>query len=52
MKKVYILLVAVTLLSACGVTREDLGMAASKPDESQVTTRQKLVLPPDFDVKP
>lgn len=52
MKKVYIVLMAVLFLSACGLTREKLGMARSKPDETQVSKRQQLVIPPDFDVRP
>lgn len=50
MKKAFILLAAALFLSGCGLTKEDLGMAASKPDETQVTRRNQLVIPPDFDV--
>ncbi len=39
-------------LSSCGLTKEDLGMAKSKPDETQVSRRNQLLLPPDFDVRP
>ncbi len=52
MKKVYTLLALVLLLSSCGLTKEDLGMARSVPDESQVSRRQQLVIPPDYNVKP
>lgn len=52
MKKIYILLTFVMLLSACGLTKEDLGMTHSKPDESQVSRRPQLVIPPDYGVKP
>ena len=52
MKKAFILLAAALFLSGCGLTKEDLGMAASKPDETQVTRRNQLVIPPDFDVRP
>lgn len=52
MKKVYILLALVMLVCSCGLTKEDLGMARSKPDESQVATRAKLVVPPDYNVRP
>ena len=48
----FILLAAALFLSGCGLTKEDLGMAASKPDETQVTRRNQLVIPPDFDVRP
>ncbi len=39
-------------LSSCGLTKEDLGMAKSRPDETQVSRRNQLLLPPDFDVRP
>ena len=41
MKKIYVLLAFVLLLGACGLTKEDLGMARSKPDETQVSARDK-----------
>ena len=52
MKKVFILFAAVLFFSGCGLTKEDLGMAKSTPDETQVSKRDQLVLPPDFDVRP
>ncbi|MCM1324496.1 MAG: DUF3035 domain-containing protein [Acetobacter sp.] len=52
MKKMFILFVTIMFLTACGMTKEDLGMARSKPDESQVSSRAKLVVPPDYGVRP
>lgn len=52
MKNMFILLAAVLMLSACGWTKEDLGMARSKPDESRVSSRAALVVPPDYGVRP
>ena len=52
MKKCCLLLLLVAMISGCGLTKEDLGMARSKPDETKVTTREALVVPPDFDVRP
>ncbi len=53
MKKVLCLLFVVLMVSACGLTKEDLGMARSKPDESQVVAKKRaLVVPPDYDVRP
>lgn len=52
MKKVYALLALVLLLGACGLTKEDLGMARSKPDEGGRAQRERLVLPPDYGVRP
>ena len=52
MKKVFILFAMVMMLASCGLTKEDLGMARSKPDESQVSTRKQLVIPPEYGVRP
>lgn len=52
MKKFLMLFVAVLLLSACGLTKEKLGMAKSKPDETKVVKRNQLILPPDYEVRP
>jgi len=42
----------VLFFCSCGLTREDLGMTRSKPDETQVETRKALVIPPEFGVRP
>lgn len=52
MKKLSVLLAVVVLLTACGLTKEDLGMARSKPDETKVQKRDALVIPPDYGVRP
>lgn len=52
MKKISVLMVLVLMLTGCGLTKEDLGMARSKPDETKVVKREALVVPPDFDVRP
>lgn len=54
MKRISCLLMlgAVLALSACGLTKKDLGLAAQGPDETKVITKQPLILPPEFDVRP
>jgi hypothetical protein len=53
MKKICVLLISVILLGACGLTREDLGMTRSVPDETKVVKKNKsLTLPPDYSVLP
>lgn len=53
MNKILVVLVVVVMLNACGLTKEDLGMARSKPDETQVVAKKRgLVVPPDYDVRP
>ncbi len=52
MKKICVLFLLVAMVSGCGLTKEDLGMARSKPDETKVVKREALVVPPDFDVRP
>ena len=53
MKKICFILAVIVLLSACGLTKEDLGMARSKPDETQVQQKSRgLVVPPDYGILP
>ncbi len=53
MKKILFLMVVCSVaLSACGLTKQDLGLAKDTPDETKVETRKTLALPPDFDVLP
>ena len=42
----------VALLSACGLTKEKLGISRKSPNETTVETRAPLSLPPEFDVRP
>lgn len=39
-------------LSACGWTKEKLGFTRQGPDETKVVTKQPLVLPPEYSVRP
>lgn len=53
MKKcIVLLLTAMFLTVGCSMTKKQLGLSRSTPDESVVQTRQPLDLPPDFDVLP
>jgi len=52
MKRIFILLAMVMLFSACGLTKEKLGMKRSTPDDGYVARKERLVVPPDFDVRP
>ena len=54
MKKIYVILAVVALLSttACGWTKETLGMAKTGPDETLVQTNRPLILPPEYDARP
>ena len=51
-KNVFLMLVCFALLTACSLTKKDLGLAKDVPDETKVETRKELSLPPDFDVLP
>ena len=51
MKKILVLMLAVLLLGACGLTKKDLGMAKSTPDDGNTARKERLVIPPDFDVR-
>ena len=52
MKKLAMLLVIMGMLGGCGLTKKDLGMARETPDETQVSRRERLVIPPDYDIRP
>lgn len=52
MKKIMLLLAAVLFFSACGLTKEKLGMARSTPDDGFKSRKERLVVPPDYDVRP
>ncbi|MBQ9732290.1 MAG: DUF3035 domain-containing protein [Alphaproteobacteria bacterium] len=41
------------LLSACGSLNKDkLGLGKNVPDETKVTTRKPLSIPPEYDLRP
>ena len=55
MKKIYLILACVTLvcsLNGCGWTKEKLGLTRHGPDASKVQTRDELILPPEYSVRP
>ncbi len=54
MKKMalWICLAGVLLISACGITKKDLGFARQGPDEKNVKTNAPLILPPEYSVRP
>ena len=53
MNKIVLSLVVLLVLSACGtLTKEKLGMANKAPDETMVSTRKPLSLPPEYDLRP
>jgi len=52
MKKILISSLAVTMLCACGVTRDDLGFEKETPDEMMVVSRAPLSIPPEFNLRP
>jgi len=52
MKKIIISSLTIIMLSACGVTRDDLGLQKETPDEMMVVSRAPLSIPPEFDLRP
>ncbi len=43
---------AVLVLSACGWTKQDLGLEHRGPNESNVKVNNPLILPPEYNVRP
>lgn len=55
MKKLNLVLILSMIIcgiSACGLTKKDLGFARQSPDETKVVTKQPLILPPEYSVRP
>ncbi len=52
MRNLFYVLVLTGILSACGLTKEKLGIANKAPDENMVTVRQPLSVPPEYDLRP
>ncbi|MBR3501558.1 MAG: hypothetical protein IKO06_01485 [Alphaproteobacteria bacterium] len=55
MKKLSLFVALMTLcaaLSACGWTKEKLGLTRHGPDAGKVETRNELILPPEYSVRP
>lgn len=55
MKKISIFSALIVLcvgLNSCGWTKEKLGLTHHGPDASKVETRNELILPPEYTVRP
>ena len=52
MKKLAVLLLAVMFVASCGLTKEKLGMSRSTPDDGYKSRKERLVVPPEYDVRP
>ena len=52
MKRILVLLLVVGMLGACGLTKKKLGMARVTPDDGHNARKERLVVPPDYDVRP
>src|SRR6185369_13299487 len=45
-------MLALSLLSACGSVKQELGIGRNSPDEFTVVKRAPLTLPPDYALRP
>ena len=55
MKKIIVLFACTALICAlngCGWTKEKLGLKRHGPDATKVQTRDELILPPEYSVRP
>lgn len=52
MNKIIAVLSMVLILGACGMTKEKLGLGKNIPDETMVSTRKPLSVPPEYDLRP
>lgn len=52
MKKLMLACFVVALLSACGLTKKNLGLEKVAPDEGQNSAKEQLVVPPNYNLRP
>ncbi|MBR1648182.1 MAG: hypothetical protein IJ689_01115 [Alphaproteobacteria bacterium] len=52
MKKTVLTLAALIMLTACGMTKKDLGLQKQSPDPATAKTQEELVVPPNYDLVP
>ena len=55
MKKIMLIFACTALicgLNGCGWTKEKLGLKRHGPDATKVQTRDELILPPEYSVRP
>lgn len=54
MKKYFMLLALVSVVgvSACNTTKEDLGLERKTPDASKAVSKNPLILPPNYNLRP
>ena len=52
MKKLLFIIAFAMLVSACGMSKKDLGLEKKIPDASQATSKEELILPPNFNLRP
>ena len=52
MKKILVMGLLLTMLTACGLTKKDLGLEKTVPDASTSKAQEELVLPPNYNLRP
>ena len=52
MKKILVISLLMTMLTACSLTKKDLGLEKTVPDASTSKAQDELVLPPNYNHRP
>lgn len=52
MKKLFFIVLTTCLIGACGFTKKNLGLEKTAPDASNVSAKEMLVLPPNYNQRP
>ncbi len=52
MKKILIISLLTAMVTACGLTKKDLGLEKTTPDASTAKAQEELVLPPNYNLRP
>ncbi len=51
MKKL-LLVTILLMIGACGMTKKDLGLEKKTPDASGAVSKEELILPPNYNLRP
>ena len=52
MKKALIISLLISMVTACGLTKKDLGLEKTVPDASTAKAQEELLLPPNYNLRP
>ena len=52
MKKLLLVTAILLMVGACGMNKKDLGLEKKTPDASGAVSKEELILPPNYNLRP